>query len=411
MKKFIVIISLALSMFNARVHYGQSLEAYIAQAEENNPGLKAKLEEFEAAMQKIPQVSSLPDPTFSVSAFGQMVETRVGQQMARLSLSQMFPWFGTLAAQKNAAALAAEAKYQSYLDARNELRFRVRSAYYPLFELEEKIRLQKENLNILSTYKTLATTKFQNGSGKLADALRVDIMTSDLETEIEILESRKKPLLVAFNTLLNRAVDDEIITEGNTQLTALRSFTLDSVLTNNPKLEEIEQRIAAAQAQEAVAVKQGLPKMGLGFEYIVTTKRPGMDFQDNGKDAYMPMLTVSLPVYRKKYRAAVNESRHMQQSFTEMKREVENRLTTQYETALFERDKANSEYNLFEQQIGKTKQIIELLLSGYGNSGTDFEEILRMQQMLLKYEVSKISSIREYFIAEAKLLYLVANRK
>lgn len=411
MKKFIVIISLGLCMFNARVHYGQSLEAYITQAEENNPGLKAKLEEFEAAMQKIPQVSSLPDPNFSVSAFGQMVETRVGQQMARLSLSQMFPWFGTLAAQKNAAALAAEAKYQSYMDARNELRFRVRSAYYPLFELQEKIRLQKENLTILSSYKALATTKFQNGSGKLADALRVDIMTGDLETEIEILESRRKPLLVAFNTLLNRALDDEIVTEGNTQLTALRSFTLDSVLTKNPKLVEIEQRIAAAQAQETVAVKQGLPKMGLGFEYIVTAKRPGMDFQDNGKDAYMPMLTVSLPVYRKKYRAAVNESRHMQQSFTEMKREVENRLTTEYEMALFERDKANSEYNLFEEQIGKTKQIIELLLSGYGNSGTDFEEILRMQQMLLKYEVSKVSSIREYFIAEAKLLYLVANRK
>lgn len=82
------------------VHSQSLLDNYVQVAEKNNPGLKAKYAAFEAAIQQIPQVSSLEDPTFTVAAFGQMVETRVGQQMARLSLSQMFPWFGTLAAKK-----------------------------------------------------------------------------------------------------------------------------------------------------------------------------------------------------------------------------------------------------------------------------------------------------------------------
>ena len=44
---------------------------------------------------------SLPDPTFTVSAFGRMIETRVGTQEARFSVMQMFPWFGTLEAKEN----------------------------------------------------------------------------------------------------------------------------------------------------------------------------------------------------------------------------------------------------------------------------------------------------------------------
>jgi outer membrane protein TolC len=119
MKKFSSIIVLAFAFLASINNDAQTLDDYLAIAEKNNPQLKAKLQEFEAAIQRVPQVSSLPDPSLNVSAFGQMVETRVGQQMARFSLSQMFPWFGTLAAQKDAAALAAEAQYAAYLDARN----------------------------------------------------------------------------------------------------------------------------------------------------------------------------------------------------------------------------------------------------------------------------------------------------
>src|SRR5680860_518238 len=78
--------------------HAQTLDEYFKIAADNNPGLLSQRREFEAALQKVPQANSLPDPSFSVSAFGQMVETRVGPQQARFSLSQMFPWFGTLKA-------------------------------------------------------------------------------------------------------------------------------------------------------------------------------------------------------------------------------------------------------------------------------------------------------------------------
>ena len=132
-------------------------EHYFRVAAENNPGLQAKYKDFEAAMQKVPQVSSLPDPTFSFGYFISPVETRVGPQRAKFSLSQMFPWFGTLEAKADAASLMAEAKYQLFLDAQNKLYYEVSAAYYPLYELNRLKEIEQKNINILQSYKTIAT--------------------------------------------------------------------------------------------------------------------------------------------------------------------------------------------------------------------------------------------------------------
>ena len=118
--KFVINI-IILIILGVTAGQAQTLDDYFRNAAENNPGLQAKYKEFEAALQKVPQVSTLPDPTFSFGYFISPVETRVGPQQAKFSLTQMFPWFGTLKAQGNAAALMAEAKYQSFLDARKQL--------------------------------------------------------------------------------------------------------------------------------------------------------------------------------------------------------------------------------------------------------------------------------------------------
>ena len=86
----------------------QHLESYLEYAATNNPGLKAKYAEFEASMQRIEQVNTLNNPTFSFGYFISPVETRVGPQRMKFSLSQMFPWFGTLDAKEDIASKLAE---------------------------------------------------------------------------------------------------------------------------------------------------------------------------------------------------------------------------------------------------------------------------------------------------------------
>ena len=404
-------IIIALILFGGLGSQAQTLDEYFKIAAGNNPGLLSQYREFEAALQKVPQVSSLPDPSISFGYFISPVETRVGPQQARFSLTQMFPWFGTLKAQGDAATLMAEAKYQSFLDAKNKLYFDVSAAYFPLYELREWMKIEERNIAILESYKTISNSKFKNGNGTLVDVLRVDIMLKEAKTTLGILNKKEKPLMASFNKLLNRdemqpvAITDTIVVEP-----VLSGYNKDAFIVDHPLMNSIDLKTKASEASERAAIKQGFPKLGLGLDYVMVGERTDMTLVDNGKDVLMPMLTVTLPIFRGKYKAAVKEAQLMQESYSFQKKEIANSLNSNYEMALFDIRQQTDLVSLFDEQIEESKQALNLLYTAYGNSGKDFEEVLRMQQQLLKYDKLKITALSQYRIAMAKLDYITAKK-
>ncbi|WP_339740451.1 TolC family protein [uncultured Sunxiuqinia sp.] len=406
-----IIINLFIFLiFGSAVASAQSLADYQRIASENNPGLQAKYKEFEAALQKVPQVGSLPDPAFSFGYFISPVETRVGPQRAKFSLTQMFPWFGTLEAQRDATALMAEARYQSFLDARNQLHYQVAASYYPLYELKRWKQIEQENIDILQSYKTIANSKFKSGAAPMVDVLRVDLMLKDAETNLSILNQKEKPLRASFNQLLNREEREVVLIEDSLEVEAFAvGFRRDSLLTNNPVLDALDLKIQASEASELAAQKQGLPKLGVGLDYAVVDERNDMSLADNGKDIFMPMVSVSIPIFRGKYKAAIKEAQLMQESYTLQREELVNSLSSGYETVWFDIQQQLELIELYENQLVTTGQSLNLLFSAYGNSGKEFEEVLRMQQQLLKYEKMKATAEAKYQIALAKLHYITAK--
>lgn len=390
--------------------FAQTLDDYFKIAAENNPGLQAEYKAFEAALQKVPQVNTLPDPTFSFGFFISPVETRVGPQRARFSLTQMFPWFGTLKARGDAATLLAEARYQVFLDARNRLYFQVAAAWYPLYELNKWKQIEQENIDILESYKTIATTKFENGRGSMVDVLRVDIMLKDAETRLQILNDKEKPLLSTFNNLLNRNENAPVVVADSLSIQNLPvALSKDSLLNRNPVLTELDLKIKAGEASEVVAQKQGLPNVGVGLDYVIVGEPVGMTSADNGKNVLMPMVSVSIPLFRKKYKAAEREAQLMQESFSLQKENRMNTLVSEFDRTQFTLQQQKQLVELYEKQIGTTRQSLNLLFTAYGNSGREFEEVLRMQQQLLQYEKSKATALTEFQVALAKINYLTAK--
>ncbi|PKP51458.1 MAG: TolC family protein [Bacteroidetes bacterium HGW-Bacteroidetes-1] len=408
MKPYIAII-LAMLVFSS-LSFAQTPDDYFRIAAENNPGLKAIYKEYEAALQKVPQVSTLPDPTFSFGYFISPVETRVGPQKARFSLTQMFPWFGTLKAQGNTATLMAEAKFQSFIDARNKLYFRVASAYYPLFELKKWVRIEQDNISILESYKNIANQKFKNGTGSMVDVLRVDIMLKEAQTNLSILRDKEKPLMTTFNKLLNRPENEMVQINDSLSAEILSdNFMKDSLIASNPALKALDLKIQASKASELAVQKQGLPKLGVGLDYVIVGERTDVSMSDNGKDAFMPMVTVSIPIFRGKYNASLKEARLMQESYTYQKQEVANALISEFEMVWFQVQQQLQLLSLYEQQKETSQQSLNLLFAAYGNSGKEFEEVLRMQQQLLKYRKMSATALAQYLIAVEKINYLTSN--
>lgn len=408
MKRIITII-LLLFPWNFWLN-AQTLDDYFHLAAENNPGLKAKYIEFEVALQQVPQVSALPDPTLSFGAFISPVETRVGPQRAKLSLTQMFPWFGTLEAKKDVAALRAEAKYQAFLDARNKLFYKVAAAYFPLYELNQLQKAEKENIELLQSYQNIAIAKFENGKGEMADVLRVDIMLQEATTNLEILGKKEKPLRTQFNQLLNREANTEItVPDSIDYKMSPEDFRRDSLLANNPVLNSYNLKIEASEAAEQVARKKGFPNFGIGLDYAIVGKRADVSLADNGKDILMPMVSVTIPVFRKKVEAAEKEAQLQQQNYALQKQEYSNTLIASYDNALFKMQQQQMLIEQYNKQWQTSRQTLNLLFAAYSNSGKDFEEVLRIQQKILQYKKMIASAITQSRIYEAELDYLNAK--
>jgi len=387
----------------------QTLEDYYVIAAKNNPGLKAKYKAFEAALQKIPQAKSLTDPNLSFGYFISPVETRVGPQRMRFSLTQMFPWFGTLRIQGDVAAVLAEVKYQEFLDARNMLYSQVSAVYYPLLETNQLVEIEEENLQILTTYKAIATSKFENGSGSLADALRVDIMSTSANTNLEVLNKKIQSSNAWLNSLLGRFYDSPVELEEKLTIPNSTTEVLIDSLQNNPLLERLELKIQASELNQKLATKQGLPKLGAGVDYVMVDKRNDMVLAENGKNVLMPMVTMSIPIFRKKYDGAKKEALLLAESYHAEKLDVSNNLY-----GSFYRYKVAMEIQLdlissFNKQIETSERTLELLYRSYANSGNDFEDVLRLQQQLLEYRKMKIKASVAYYAAEAQLNYLTAK--
>ena len=388
----------------------QSLEDHLTEAGNNNPGLKARYADFEAAMQRIAQVNVLPDPKLSFGVFISPVETRVGPQQARIGLSQMFPWFGTLSLKGEMATLQAEAKYQEFLNAKNELFYKVKAAWYPLYEINQTLRFQQDNREILYTFKELATNAIRNGKGSLADAIRVDVMIEKIEVDIQLLEDKRKPLMIHFNRLLNRSDSIQVSVPDTILLPNLNErIEKDSLLRNHPILQALDIKIASAETREKVAKKMGMPSFGVGIDYVIVGQRTDVDIPDNGQDVLLPMVSLSLPIFRAKHKAAAKEAQFIQQSIEASKMEFENSLISSYEMAWFKVNEALTRKELFGKQIEKTQQVKGLLLTSYGNSGADFEEILRLQQQLIIYQIADVKAIKDFHIAMAELDYLTGK--
>lgn len=108
-----------------------TLSELIEEALSQNPQIKAARNEWEASLKVIPQAKSLPDPMLSYSYFGQSVETRLGPQRNKFSLSQKFPFFGKLSLKGEIARKGASVLEEQYMAVKLNIVLKVKKAFFP----------------------------------------------------------------------------------------------------------------------------------------------------------------------------------------------------------------------------------------------------------------------------------------
>lgn len=466
--KIIYMLMLFLITGNA---IGQTVDNYLITAAENNSNLKSKYLQYQASLERVSQVGSLPDPQLSFGIFIEPMERYIGNQVAQFSLMQMFPWFGTLGAAQDEMTLMAKARFEEFNEAKSALYYEVRANWYALQLLDKEISIAKENIELLKTMEQIAISRFRSGgqsnagpgspgamqgsgnqstnasgngmggmgaqgqsstgsspprnrpqmseadnmgssSGSMIDVLRVQMEMNELQNSLALLIDSKIPLTARFNQLLNRE-RYEVVILSDTIVAAQMPISLneipEDIINNNPMLKMLEKEEAAFIAQGKMNQKMGLPMIGLGLQYDVFQARAHNENMMNGKNMIMPMATVTIPLWRKKYTSSVRESDYMRQAVVEQKQELSNQLMVNYEDALKDFKDADRRVKLYQQQTSLANQALNILISQYTTEGSNFEEVLRMQQQLLDYRLKYLDALIDGNIAVAMMERLMGR--
>lgn len=385
----------------------QHVQKYIEEAVENNPEIQSLELRYQIADEKVNEAAWIPNTEISAGYFVSEPETKVGAQRARIGVKQMLPWFGTITARENYATSMADSEYVEIVIAKRKLALSVSRSYYELFLIRSKQGILEQNIQLLQTYERLALTSVQVGKASAVDVLRLQIRQNELQQQIEILEEAFISKRAAFNILCNREENSAV------EIVALleipnEDFGIDTEkLALNPELLKYDKLYESVVKSELLNQRESAPAIGFGIDYLPVSERTDMALDDNGKDILMPMVSVSVPIFNHRYKSISKQNELRKQEIEFQKNSRLNVLESAFAKAISERNQARIAYNIQSKNVAQAKDAEQILIANYETGTIDFNDVLDIQELQLKFELNQIASIQQYYLQSAIINYLI----
>ena len=251
----------------------------------------------------------------------------------------------------------------------------------------------------------------QAGGSGLADLYRIQMETGELENNLALLKNQEQTITARFNSYLNRPMTSLVATPD--RLTADSSDLIlqalsDSLLAKNPMLGMLQYEQQSAEARKKMVTKMGYPMVGVGLNYSLINKNPMSTSAMNGKDMIMPMVTVTLPIYRKKYKAMQNEAELMRTASQQGYQATANALQAEHYEAMQLYQDAARRMKLYDKQSALAQKSLDITIKSFSASGAGLTDLLRLRQQLLDYDQKRVEAITDYNTAVAWLKRLMA---
>ena len=385
----------------------QSLDSLLQLVVENNPELKALHLEYEAELNKVDQVSQLQNPEIGIGLPILRPETRLGAQVLMINASQMFPWFGTLKAKKDVVISMSKSRFERISILKLSLFNQIKIAYFRLNFLNEKQIVINDLLSNYVILNNVALAKVESGQSSTADVLRIQLKLQELKQELKLIENQKQIYYSKINELTNQNFNTKIqVTDDLSEIKAF-GFNLEShkqhIKSNHPLMAKLAYDIESSKQKQVLNSQANKPKIGLGIDYSMVNGRTDANPQNNGQDIFIPKVKVSIPLYRKSYKAKNLEESNRQQAIEMQKVALENKMIGLLLTYKSNYDNAILRVELNNQQIKTTKMTYDILLSQYSSTGKGFDELLQIQNQLTNYNLELRKEKLNIRIAQANI--------
>ena len=391
-----------------------SLAVYIAEAIRNNPGLRSEYQAYQAQMANAQGAGVLSDPQLSVGLFPQAMHHVNGKQLATITIMQMFPWFGTLKAGRQQMEYKAQEAYQKFREKSLSTAFDVEKQWYSILATQEKVKAVKRKRALLNDIKKVAIYLYKNYTAgrdtKMSDQLRLDAEEERLKEQTESLETQLTLQKQQFNITLHRQPNAALSLPDSIPLRQMPTFNWTEIERNNPKLAQYSAIQKAFKSQEEQTRAKGMPMIGVGLQYTLNGKvdmpmMPNM----NGKDMVMPMVSVTIPIYRKKITSAIHSAQLMERSAAYNYQSQLDALQSTYLSIEQRADDIKRKLKLYESEVSLLNRTLELMQKEYATGATSLTDILQTTRESIDYDLLKAEANAQYNTITAEAIQLLAR--
>ncbi len=303
------------------------LAQLIAEAEANNTQISAADHSWKAASHVAQQVTTLPDPQFTVQPFSvgspKPFAGFSNSDFAYIGFgaSQDLPFPGKLKLKGEVANREADTQQAQADVVRASVAEQVKLVYLRLAYLEVTLAILQENDVVLQPLIQSGLSQYSLGQGSQADVLKAQLEHTKILREVTMHHQEMGQLQADLKQLLHRSQDSADILPEQLMATPLR-YTAEElralVQGHNPAVQMDTNAVKKQDAQLKSAQRDGKPDFNVGYMFEQT----GGGY----RDYYELTLNMRLP-RRKRVEGEIAEAtEYLNQSKQELDSQVQQQL-------------------------------------------------------------------------------------
>jgi outer membrane protein TolC len=355
------------------------LRALIDEAERDNPQILAAQHAWRAATHVPSQVSTLPDPEFTVQQFAVGSPrpfagfTNSNFAYIGFGVSQDLPYPGKLRLKGEAAQRDAAADRDRVEGTRRSMIEQLKAAYFQLAYEDQELALLDRDGRLLDQVARIAEAHYRVGQGNQQDVLKAQLEKTKILEETALHEQQQGSLQAKLKQLLNRSADQPDIVPDLLTETPLRA-TLDDLLgrvrAQNPDVRQEQEMTREKGLQLELARKDFYPDFNVQYMWQHTAEQY--------RDYYMLTVGVRIPIHQRRKQwpeveQAVEELHQSRRGYEAQVQQAFFDIRDQYLQA----DTAARVLNIYRQGlIPQAASTFNAGLAAYESNREDFQTLL-----------------------------------
>jgi cobalt-zinc-cadmium efflux system outer membrane protein len=411
--RFAFILLAVMLLGNREIGIGQTVEGPIVnlddlvkEAIENNPQLRAARNQAQASWKKVDQATAWEAPQIGIEFFNTPTSSfpnplKNGMETDYF-IQQMFPFPGKLSAAGSSAENNARMNDESYSALEKKIISDVKSTYYELHLVQEKIQINAENQDLMRQFVQIALKQYQVGTGQHHEVLRAQVELSTLVNDGITFQKEKKATEAALNTLLSRRTDAPLgyVPEPDVSLPPFTFQKLgDLALKSRPEIHAMGFAVEMNRDELRLSKREYYPDfmVRLMYKNMANTKN----------DFWSAMAGISVPLAfwsQGKYTSKVEENEINVKKAEEEVTNMKNMVLFEVQDALVKVQTNQSLILLYKNTVvPQARQTLESTIIAYQTGRSMFLWLIDSYRTLFNAELAYHQAVMDFMKSQAEL--------